>query len=328
MIRQSDLLIKSTIELILKDMRDNPYLLDDVFSDLLNDPYLKDIYAKDVENAKQWLKNTDIKVLLKLRADVQEFPCVTIALGGDIEDESKSTLSDQTVDTMDFEPSQINKPIGYIVKPFTPASYDKDEGLLECGETDLSTVNPGMVLIDPDTGVGHEIIDFGGENGLKVAPGTDIQSSRLGVLPKNLKWRSPVEASMFKQTYDIGCHVSDSPEVLIWLHSIVLYGLLRHRELFLSRCFTLTSLQSSGLGRHPDFQPGAENVFSRFITLSAYTQHTWLKSPKRFIESAAVDKLEYLTESETDNSAADPTGDGWDTTKSQQSSRRRIFRRG
>lgn len=328
MIRQTDLLIKSMVELILKDMRDNPYLLDDVFSDLLNDPYLKDIYSKDVENAKQWLKNTDIKVLLHLRADTQEFPCISIALGTDAEDESKSTLSDQTVDTQDFEPSEINKPIGYVIKPFTPASYDQDLGLVECGENDISGVAEGMLAIDPDTGIGFEILGFSGTNGFLVTPGTQISASKLGILPKNRKWRANVEASFFRQTYEIGCHVADDPATLIWLHSILLYGMLRHRELFTSRCFSLSSVQSSGISRNQYFQAGAENAFSRFITLSATTQHTWLKTPKRFLESSAPKGIKYDSNVDTDQLAADPTGDGWDTTPTQQSSRRRIFRRG
>jgi hypothetical protein len=327
MIRQTDLLIKSMVELILKDMRDNLYLLDDVFADLLQDPYLKDIYAKDVENAKQWLKNTDIKVLLALRSDTQEFPCISIALGSDAEDESKSTLSDQTVDTRDFEPSEINKPIGYVVKPFTPASYDQELGLIECGDADISGVAEGMLVIDPDTGVGHEVFGFSGTNGILIAAGTELNSSKLGILPKNRKWRANVEASFFRQTYEIGCHVADDPATLIWLHSIILYGMLRHREMFTSRCFALSSVQSSGISRNSAFQPGAENAFSRFITLSASTQHTWLKTPKRFLESSAVDGLKFDSNTDTDQIAADPTGDGWDTVPSQQSSRRRVFRR-
>lgn len=328
MIRQSDLLIKSTIELILQDMRDNLYLLDDVFSDLLNDPYLAPIYSKDVQNAKEWLKNNDIKVLLRLRNDPQEFPCVTISLGSDNEDESKSTLSDQTVDSQEFESATIGKSIGYIIKPFTPTGYDQAAGVLEAPtDTDLSLVNPGMVLVDSETGTGYEILGLGGTNGIQIQPNTSLSLSKAGVLPKNMKWKARIEGSYFKQQFTIGCHVSDDPATLIWLHSIILYGLLRHRELFTSRCFNLSSVSSSDLDRNRSFAPTTDNVFSRFITLQAHTQHTWLKSPKRYIE-ATQPSFDYQANTDTDNLAADPTGDGWDTTPVQQSSSRRVFRRG
>lgn len=330
MIRQTDLLIKSTIELVLRDMRDNIYLLDDVFSDLLKDPYLKDIYSKDVENAKEWLKNTDIKVLLHLRQDTQDFPCITISLGDDIEDNSGATLSDQTVDSEILDPSYIKKPVSYIIKPFTPVSYDKDSGILECGDIELDTVGAGMVLVNPDTGEGHEILGLGGDNGIQIIPGTEANLNKAGVLPQYRYYKSRREASYFNQSYQIGCHVADSPEVLIWLHSIILYGLLRHRELLNSRCFTLVSFRSSGVGRNGNFPVMAENVFSRYITMSAGTQHSWLKSPKRVIEKAAVHGIKYEADVDTDQKLSDPTGDGWDTFEKQslnRSSKKRVYTR-
>lgn len=330
MIRQSDLLIKSTVEIVIKEMRDNPWLLDDVFEDCLTDPFLAPLYSKEVENAKQWLKNNNIPVLMKLRPDTQDFPCVTISLGGDVEDESKSTLGDQSTMAADLTPSQISKPIGYIIKPFIPVSFDAETGILEVpAETNIEFVGPGMKVVNPETGETNEILSFGGVNGVIVANPETLSASRVGILPKNMNYKARVEASFFKQTFTVACHVADDPATLIWLHSIILYGLLRYREFFSSRCYSLSSLSSSDLVRNSAFAPGGDNVFSRYITLTGYTQHTWIKSPKRYIEGAglAENGLKALSNVETDTEVADPTGDGWDTVLEKQSSTRRTYSR-
>jgi len=68
-----------------------------------------------------------------------------------------------------------------------------------------------------------------------------------------------------------------------------MYGLLRYREGALeSRNFQLSNLESTDMVRNDAFQNIGENVYSRFISISGQVENTWIKAPKRIIESMNI----------------------------------------
>jgi len=65
-----------------------------------------------------------------------------------------------------------------------------------------------------------------------------------------------------------------------------MYGLLRYREGGLeSRNFQLSNIETSDMVRNEAFQNIGENVYSRFITITGQVENTWVKAPKRIVES-------------------------------------------
>jgi len=328
---QGDVKIRTAINLILEEMRKSPWLLDDVFSELLEDPYLAEYGAKEIANAKQWFLNNKISVLHKYRLDNQDYPCVTIAMAPSEEDDRESTMGDLTPFVEELTPEQIAKPIPYIVKPFIPASYV--DGLLTAPE-DLVNVTPGMMIVDPATGDAWVIAELDGNRGLKIEGAPTIAAQKIGIIPQYRHYRARREAARFRETYNIGCHVHGDPNQLIWLWSIVLYGLLRYREsMFNGRCFKLSSLKSSDILRDEAFQEAGENVYKRYIILSGLVEQSWLKSPKRVIEIANLGNVEkaepgvnILVNTETPRDAVDPERDDtWLTTKEKKSSGKRSL---
>jgi hypothetical protein len=331
---QGDIKIRTAITLTLEEMRKNIWLLDDVFSDLLEDPYLADYGAKEVAKAKEWFLNNKIEVLHKLRPDSQDYPCVTINIGPSPEDDREATLADLSPYTEELTPEQIGKPIPYIVKPFTPASYV--DGVVR-SDSDLGNVSPGMLAVDPETGNAWEITEIVGSDGFRLKDAPEIQAEKIGVIPQYRVYRARRERAAFRETYHIGCHAHGDPNQLIWLWSIVLYGLLRYREsLIASRSFQISSLQSSDMMREDAFEQGGENAYKRYITLTGLVQNSWLKSPKRIIEIAKLQDpdgvstgVKVLTNTDTPVDAADPERDDtWLTKQETQSfTKKRIVKR-
>ena len=290
-ILQSDVLIRTAVEHTINEMRKNPWLIDDVFSELVTDPLLNEIYGqKEINNAKEWFLNNKIEVLLKNRIDSQHIPCVTIALGESREDEGESTLADGSTHVDTLTPSRIGKPIAYIIKPFAPVGYDKDTGVLQLPENaDISLVSAGMLVFDVQSGNAYPILDKQAPNSVVIAAGTELTLSECGILPQFMVWKARRERASFRESYTIGCHVSGDPSTLLWLHSIVKYGLLRYREtLFEARNFQISSIRSTDMMRNGQFDMGADNVYSRWITISGLVENDWLKSPKRVIETIRV----------------------------------------
>ena len=304
---QGDIIIKTAIELALEDMKKNPYIIDDVFASLIENPLLNQKYGiKEVNRAHEFILNNKIHIFMAGRMDKEEFPCVTISVGSSSEDNSLATLGDNSHMVEELEPDEIGKKIQYIISPFTPVSYDKDTGIIEVPEDTINYeyVREGMVVIDPDTGAGFLVSGKAGIHGIQIAAGSDLTANKVGVVPEYQVYRARRERATSQETYNIGCHAHGDSSTLIFLHSVVKYALYRYREALLEHeNFQNSTQKSSDMLKNGSFT--TENVYSRFITLSGQVEETWLKSPKRIIEGVGIsgdasntreDGTEYVSE--------------------------------
>jgi len=286
---QGDLIIKTAIELSIEDIRKKPWLIEDMFGSLIENPYLKVKYGmKEIDRAKEFLLNNDIPVYMRHRVDKQEFPCVTISIGNSQEDKSLATLGDQSPYFEEYGADEIGQPIKYIIPPFDPVSYDTATGIIEVPEsvTDYRFISEGMVAVDPETGNGYIIQGKAGTNGFRISTGANI-AGRLGVVPQFQVYRARRERAGSQETYNIGCHTHGDPSTVIFLYALVKYSLYRYREgLIEASNFQLSNLTSTDMIKNGAFD--VENVYSRFITLSGQVEESWVKAPHRKIEAVDI----------------------------------------
>jgi hypothetical protein len=291
MIFAGDVVIKLAIQQGLEDLRKNPWLLDDILGQFSSEPAMASVYGKkEIDAAKEWFLNNKIDIYMRYRLDKDQFPCITIALGSSSELDEMKHMADQSTEVVTLMPNDINKPISFVVKPFTPSSYDDDLGeLVAPASVSLRQVRPGMILVDPDTGNGWVIRDVKNKI-IEIDSGLGVSAKRFAVVPQYQIYKARREHSFFQESYSIGCHVHGDTAPLLWLHAIVVYSLLRYRESLLeARSFTQSSISSSDLVPNNDFGgPGGENVFSRYITLTGMVENTWLKTPTRVIEGIDI----------------------------------------
>ncbi len=287
---QGDVFFRRVIELILRDVRQNPWLLDDILSDFITDPMLSGIYGqKEIENAKKWITDNEISVFLPHRMDLEKMPCVTIAIGTNMEDRSLARMADMTHLVETLNPTQIGKVVPYIIAPFYYTSYDQATGFFEVpSSVDLIIIQPNMAVINPQTGAGF-LITSKSNNGFFITPGTAINFDVIAIIPEYRIYKARREVATFQENISIGCHVHGDPNALLWLYSIMMYGLLRYREgLIESRNFQISNLTTTDMIRNDAFQGFGENVYSRFITLTGQVENTWIKAPKRIIETINI----------------------------------------
>lgn len=285
---QGDVIIKTAIELAIDDIKKNTWLIDDIFSDFIDNPILKQKYGqKEINRAKEWILNNKINFYMKYRVDNMDFPAISIAMGNSNEDKDLATLADQSVCVEELDPCMINKPIAYIVKPFNVVSYDKTTGIVEvpAGTEGFQYVTEEMIAIDPETGNGYVINGKAGDNGFKIAPESELDVQTLAVVPKYQMYRARRERITSQETYNIGCHAHGDPSTLIFLFALTKYAMLRYREgLFEFNNFQLGTLQCTDMIKNDAF--GQDNVYSRFIMLSGQAEEDWLKTPFRVWEAA------------------------------------------
>lgn len=297
---QGDIIFKTCVELILEDMRKNPWLIEDVFSSLIENPLLNKKYGMaEVNRAKEFILNNKIPVYLKGRVDKQEFPCVTISIGPSNEADELATLGDLSTEIEELYPEEINQAIKYIIPPFDVVSYDKTTGIVEIPDSveDYTYISEGMVAVDPKTGNGLIIQGKAGENGFQVIAGSELPGNKLGIVPRYQLYRARRERAISKEQYNIGCHSHGDPSTLIFLFSVVKYGLFRYRQSLLEHeNFQLSSLSVTDMIKNDSFD--VENVYSRFITLRGQVEEYWIKAPYRIIEATDLSENTGTSEEE------------------------------
>ncbi len=283
------------LELGLDDMRKNLWLVDDLLSDCIRNPYLREKYGQaQIDSAREWFLNNQIDVYMRDRTDKDRMPCITISLGNVSEKEEMKTMGDATAEeTVTLMPNTIGKPIPYIVKPFIPTAYDQATGEVDIDPSTphLDAVQPGMVLVNPANGQGY-VIQSIVPNGITIEPNLELNATKLAILPKYPFYVARREHTFFSETYSIGCHVHGDVQTLLWLHSIVVYILGRYRESLLeANGFAESKFSSSDLLENPAYTgAGGEMAWTRVITLTGQTQPSWIKAPHRVIETVVLKK--------------------------------------
>jgi hypothetical protein len=283
-------------------MRNNVWILNDVFSNLVSIPILNTEYGqKEIENAKDWFINNNIATVLRYRKDDQ-FPLITIGLGSSSEVNDMKSLGDLSPEVNILMPLDIGKPIPYIVRPFSPLAFDASTSVLTIpSEINLGSVTAGMILVNPSTGVGYVITNVGAGT-LTLDVSGVFSGSSYGIIPQFQFYKARRERSFFQESYQIGCHIHGDPAPLLWLDAIITYILLRYRESLLeARGFNLSSFSRGDLSPNPNYGL-PETVYSRFISLTGMVENSWLKTPYRVIESVN------LTSKITPSGGVAPTG--------------------
>lgn len=286
MIFQQDIL-KESVSLALADIRKNLWLIDDILADFVTNPYLKDKYGqRQIDACKEWFKNNEIEVVIGYRGDKMKTPCVTIMLDSQNENTEYKTMADQSPDSVILLPNVVGKPIPYVVKPFVPTGYDENSGEVSIDPSiDLSGVSHGMLLVNPSNGTGYVITSIT-PDGVAIEPGLDISTSQFGIVPQYQYYKARVEHIWMNTSYTVLCTAHGDPSVTLWLHSIVFYAFLRYKESLLEALGLSESVFStSPLAINEEIGSGTELAWDRSIQISGVTEQTFIKSPRRFIET-------------------------------------------
>lgn len=286
---QLDMTVKTAIELGIEDMRKNPWLIDHMLGDCIDNPYLKDKYGqKQIDACKEWFLNNNIEIKMRGINDKDKMPLIAITPGPAPEKIDMKSMADQSTETIVLMPAKIGKPIPYIVKPFTPLGYDMSTGIVQVDDSvkGMSGIAAGMILVDPNQGQGFIIQDYD-DQGIHIEPNIQLDAAQLAVVPQYQFYKARVEHTFFQESCDIACYSHGDPQVAMWLHSIALYSILRYRESLLeAQGFSESSVQNSPLMENSNYSPDGENAYVRSISLSGQSEYTWIKSPRRIIETA------------------------------------------
>lgn len=286
-ILSADILIKTMLEAALLDLRKNAWIVEDIFGALANDFLAsKDYGHKEVEAAVDWFLNNEIPVLLAYRiADSAPVPCISIAYNENSEAIERTSLADQRV-TESFDPTGIITSAKNLTPVFSVESYDPETGIIVVPSSiNLVNVRAGQYLVANKTNQAYVIYEITGNHSFKIKEGVLENFSKSHIRTKYNTWNLEKEITFINESYTLGCHANGAGTCL-WLWQIIMYALFRYKESYLEgRLFELSRVQSSAIQKNNNFP--ADNVFSRYVTLSGVVPATWIKY--------AAPKIEVIT---------------------------------
>lgn len=280
-IHQSDVILRTAIQVGLDDIRQNPSLLDYVFSSLPRDPLTyKEYGVQQVDSAKEWFLSQDIPVFMNTRVDENKIPCITIATQSS--SEGNATLGDVNYEVT--EEVYGNDKIVYY--DLNLKSYNPSTGICTLppdAEVELFAGEKLMTL----TSSTYEILDVIDPWTFQIATGIVESIAQVKVISAQ-KSVVTLESLEFRETFEIGCHVHSEPIYLTYLWSVLIFILLRYKEeLIEGRGLERTTVSASGVVLNTSF-PIQQPVFTRMTTVTGFVRQYWPKFIRNPIEGVTA----------------------------------------
>jgi hypothetical protein len=286
-IHQSDIIFQSSLNAALADLRANPVLLNYVWAQLPQDELTWKSYGqKSLDEAKKWFLSTNIPVFVDPHMTEGIYPNITITLMESAEVPAEATLGD--IHEPSAETNNMTWPS--LSEPVTPSSYFPSTGIVTFKNAIPLAVD--CFLMD-HSGRSHRILEVLSDTQCRISIGTVADFRNTIVKSFNPGWTVALESSSFRESYRIGIHVPSDPVHAVWLHSIVVFCLLRYKQALLeARGFERSTFQSSDFSASPEYgAEGGEPIWGRHITVSGYVRQYWPKAITERIIAVNMDPL-------------------------------------
>lgn len=291
MIRATDLYMTRAVQLMLKDLRKNRFLVNDILCDVTSDDMLKDLYGQKEVDKFNLLVDKDIQVNVEHAIDVAKLPAIAIRVGGGAEDTSRTgdALSDgyraEKKDARKFQGVFITPRV--IIGPVTPEQYDYQTGKMVFPEgVDLSRVFDAMNVYDEVNKKSYPIVTVMDESTLFIEAGSRPNLNGMTIRGKDESAINVRKEYFTTETVTFICCAVDPVEV-IYLYQMMMYLIGRHRlNFFETRNFRATTVSYTPIYKLVD-EPNF--VFARDITINGTVEHNYIESTSRPLDGSQPD---------------------------------------
>lgn len=314
---QSDVLIRTAIIQGFKELTENPWMMDYTFAWLPDDELTKsarDYGDEGLKNAKEWIVNNAVTVSMAYRTDRPKLPLIGIELLDSTE--AQATLGDVHHDTTENIPATdivINP--SPVLGPFTPKSFNSATGKITLPDAlNTSSVFEGMILYDAVANKGYPIGEVLSASTFTIDPKVRANFSRAYVAPRESFMVVPLQSLLFRESYRITCYVQANPTHLLFLHSALVFVLLKNKaKLLEGRGFENFTIASSSLNAVDDTD--SQMIFSRSLTINGQVRHYWPGEPSRVLDGIIIDPIRIDGKKSPDGILTQVEEQGWSMEK-------------
>jgi hypothetical protein len=224
--------------------------------------------------------------------------------------EAQATLGDTHHDTTeDVLSTDILINPQAALGPFTPKSYDSVTGtvVLPDGLT-TTALFPGLVLFDAVANRGYPLVEIFGSKSFGIDPGVKANFTRAYVAKRDNFMIVPMHSLLFRETYKITCYVQSNPAHLLFLHSALMFVLLRKKaDLLEGRGFENFTISSGAVNAVSE--EDSQTIFSRSVNVSGQVRQYWPGEPSNKLDGIIVNPIRVI---------GDPSPQGIITTVAEQ----------
>lgn len=287
-IHLTDLIVEATIRDGLEYLKQNPDVVDDIFSPLTRTYNQRKYGQAEIEKIKTMLNTKNIAVVHSFYEAESKSPCYSIQLGAEAEAKDRAHLGDFEADVqedIEDEDSLIRIPL------FTPLAHDPVSGKVSVPDNvDLSPLNAGYIFVDGDENESDV------QRGISNVPGNKFFFIPKGVMPNITDpcfIKTFLSFTQHEEKGDtssinilIGVHAKDAL-LTKYLYVILKYIMKSRKNDLIRRGIVNSSFQGSDFTR--DLKYEGDMVFTRFFTLSGQVDDTWASADVPLIDNVEID---------------------------------------
>lgn len=285
-----ELIVESLIRDGIQNVRNDPTIIDSVFAQLTRAYNSRKYGETEITKIKALLQK-EIAVMFSYHEVDAKVPCFSIMIGSDTEHKPRAHLSDdyesfdeQIVDAAELE--ALHRVDNMHVLSFDPLSGKVTVDDL----TNLSPVYKGMIYVD-SIGTEHDILgginNTPGDKSFFIGKLDEVDfSTSTGIIKSSLNYeRYELKGVTGDVQLVIGAHSKDALTTK-YLYILLKYFLLSRKKDMIKRCMYLSTYSGSDFNR--DSQHVGDQVFTRFLTLSAKIDDTWRSDQVILIDNIEV----------------------------------------
>lgn len=287
-----ELVIESIIRDGIKDLKDNPTFIDQIFAQL-DFPYAQRKYGTaeitKIKDLFTGANNTEIAIVFSFYDAAAKSPCISIQLGSTSENIPQAHIGD-------YE-EQIDEPLtaGELsaleaITGLLPTAYTTVTGKVSVENgVDLTLISKGFIYKDGsniDHVISSGISNVTNDKFFFIAPNATPNIGVAGTI------RSPLTTKVIEENgvsnnvqILLGIH-SKEPLLTIYLFSLVQFFLLSRKKDLVNRNFINSTLSGSDFTRNAEYQ--GDRVFTRFLTISGQVRNSWRSDIVNLIDTLEV----------------------------------------
>lgn len=285
-----ELIIESLIRDGIDNVRAKPEIIQDVFSQLTRSYASRKYGQTEIDKIKALLEK-EIAVLYSYHQVDAKSPCISIMIGTDNENKPRAHLSDEYVQIEEQIADPIKLAALHRVDDISVTSYDPVTGKVVVSDaTDLSPVYHGMIFVDADNSE-HPILgginNTVGDKSFFIQKNDDVSfATPTSYIKSSLNFESfEVKGVTSQVQLVLGVHTRDALTTK-YLYILLKYFILSRKPDMIKRGMYLASFDGSDFNR--DSQYLGDQVYTRFLTITARVDDTWRSDQITLIDNIVV----------------------------------------
>lgn len=287
----ADLIVESLIRDGVQNLRENPAIIDDIFSSLTA-PYAQRKYGvSEVNKIKNIINSRELAIISAYHPGEAQLPCLSIALSDDMEDRSNATFNDYagTEQSSVTDPAQLAAL--YTSVAFVPLTISASNVIDLPLSVDMSQILLSNVVVDSSNNQFY----IGALVDTPTLKRIHLEDNQPTPAVGPLRTRSRLDVNVYNQhaipervKISVGIHTGE-PLLTKYLYIILKYILFSRKKDAEARGLLVSTLTGSDFMRDPVYQ--GDIVYTRYIQIEGMIYSCWRQDQVQLVDAISIKAL-------------------------------------